>query len=62
MLISGDKSLPVYEAEIEFFDILHKTHVRRFDFVHAENEADAIKRLCWIHGSTVDILRVGIQS
>jgi len=62
MLISGKKSLPIFEAEIEVFDILHKKHVRKFDFVHAENEADARKRLFWIHGSTTDILRVALES
>jgi len=61
MLISGDKSLPIYEAEIEIFDILHKKHIRLFCFVHAENEADARKRLFWIHGSTTDILRVELE-
>jgi len=61
MLISGDPSLPAYECEVEFFDILHKKHVKRFDFVHAENESDARKRLRWIHGSSVDILRVELE-
>ena len=61
MLIFGCKSLPVYEAEIEYFDILNRKRVRIFDFVHAESEADARKKLRWIHGSTVDILSVHVD-
>jgi hypothetical protein len=62
MLITGDKSLPIYEGEIEYFDILHKERAVTFDFVHAKNESDARKRLCRVHGQTADILSIGIES
>ena len=58
MLIPGDASLPVFEVEFDCFNVLTKNHDRKFDYVHAKDADEAKKRIRWVHGSCVDILRV----
>ena len=61
MFISGDPALPVFEVELESFNILTSKHEHNFEYVHAKDEQSAKAASRWIYGSCVDILSVSLD-
>lgn len=58
MFIRGDKSLPIFEVELECTNPLTGKTEHRYDYVHAIDEDSAKKEIRWVYGTLVDILRI----
>ena len=61
MVIFGDKTLPVYEVELEAVNDLTGNWEHKWDYVHATDSRDAKDKITWIYGQMVDFLNVEID-
>lgn len=62
MMIFGDKAKPIFEAEINRLNILTGKYERGWDYVHAINEKEASDIISWIHGQSIEILNINLDT
>lgn len=58
---SGDKSVPVYEVEMELLNPLSEKWEHKWEYVRARDSADAKNRITWVYGQMVDFLSVKLE-
>lgn len=62
MVIFGDKTKPVFEVQMDRLNILTGRYERCWDYVHARDEHEAKANISWIHGQSIEILSINLDT
>lgn len=61
MFIAGDKTLPVYEVEMNILNRLTGNWEHKWEYVHARDSFEAKDKITWIYGQMIEFLSVGVE-